>query len=200
VLDGRLLVVAPDGSVREQVADVLRAHSFRVHTAPDVVEALDRSHQQFHAVVLAPLDRHPTSGPWDLPTLLLTDREAQLLSHRDPVAAGDLIAQVTTLLVRRTAALGVLVDPLTHELSASGGSVALSPTEFRLLTALLEAAGVVQRRRHLVSQAWPGDSAVLPNTLDQYVARLRRKLAAVAAPGRIVTSHGIGYRFDADRA
>jgi two-component system response regulator MprA len=32
------------------------------------------------------------------------------------------------------------------------------------------------------------------NTLDQYVARLRRKLREVAADVGIATVHGVGYR------
>jgi two-component system response regulator MprA len=32
------------------------------------------------------------------------------------------------------------------------------------------------------------------NTLDQYVARVRRKLLQVGAPDRIETVRGVGYR------
>jgi two-component system response regulator MprA len=37
---------------------------------------------------------------------------------------------------------------------------------------------------------------VADNTLDQYVARLRRKLSATGDPERSITTvHGVGYRF-----
>ena len=43
---------------------------------------------------------------------------------------------------------------------------------------------------------WPEGAIVADNTLDQYVARLRRKLAAAGRrAGAIATVHGVGYRF-----
>ena len=50
------------------------------------------------------------------------------------------------------------------------------------------------RRRELVRAAWPEGAIVHDNTLDQYVARLRRKLRETAAQATIETSHGVGYR------
>jgi len=52
----------------------------------------------------------------------------------------------------------------------------------------------VVRRRELVSAAWPPGAIVNDNTLDQYVARIRRKLAQLPAPAELVTVHGVGYR------
>ena len=46
------------------------------------------------------------------------------------------------------------------------------------------------------SPAWPDGAIVADNTLDQYVARLRKKVTAVGDDGRrIGTVHGVGYRF-----
>jgi DNA-binding response OmpR family regulator len=50
-------------------------------------------------------------------------------------------------------------------------------------------------RRDLVRAAWPEGAIVYDNTLDQYVARLRRKLRAVASESEITTARGVGYRF-----
>jgi DNA-binding response OmpR family regulator len=52
----------------------------------------------------------------------------------------------------------------------------------------------VVRRRDLVRAAWPDGAIVHNNTLDQYVARLRRKLRDVSAHTAIETAHGVGYR------
>ena len=58
------------------------------------------------------------------------------------------------------------------------------------------AGTAVVRRRELIRAAWPDGAIVADNTLDQYVARLRRKLAEVAgAEHAISTVHGVGYRF-----
>jgi DNA-binding response OmpR family regulator len=57
-------------------------------------------------------------------------------------------------------------------------------------------SGQVVRRRVLVSAGWPHGAVVAENTLDQYIVRLRRKLAAAGDPDRtIATVHGVGYRF-----
>jgi two-component system OmpR family response regulator len=72
--------------------------------------------------------------------------------------------------------------------------VSLTPTEFRLLAALAARPGEVVRRRELVQAAWPAGAMVHDNTLDQYVARLRRKLRDLEAPTAIATAHGVGYR------
>ena len=52
------------------------------------------------------------------------------------------------------------------------------------------------RRRELIRAGWPDGAIVAENTLDQYVARLRRKLVAVAGEEHVITTiHGVGYRF-----
>jgi two-component system response regulator MprA len=91
---------------------------------------------------------------------------------------------------------GLHLDPADHALSGPTGRHPLTPTEFRLLAALMAGAGQVVRRRNLVLAAWPDGASVADNTLDQYVARLRRKVSAVGDDGRrIGTVHGVGYRF-----
>jgi DNA-binding response OmpR family regulator len=89
-----------------------------------------------------------------------------------------------------------VLDPVTHDLCTPAGRASLTPTEFRVLAALVTAGGAVHRRRALVQAAWPPGAIVHDNTLDQYIARLRRKLREVEAPGSIATAHGIGYRYD----
>ncbi len=46
----------------------------------------------------------------------------------------------------------------------------------------------------LLGAAWPDGAIVHDNTLDQFVARLRRKLRELAAECSIDTVHGVGYR------
>jgi two-component system response regulator MprA len=73
-------------------------------------------------------------------------------------------------------------------------SVPLSPTEFRLLARLLARPGEAVRRRDLIRAGWPLGAIVRDNTLDAYIARLRRKLRDLPEPPAIVTVHGVGYR------
>jgi two-component system OmpR family response regulator len=45
----------------------------------------------------------------------------------------------------------------------------------------------------LVDAAWPYGAIVRDNTLDVYVARLRRKLKKLSGAPGIETVHGVGY-------
>jgi two-component system response regulator MprA len=72
-------------------------------------------------------------------------------------------------------------------------SVALTPTEFRLLAALAARPAEVVRRRELISAAWPDGAIVHANTLDTYVGRLRRKLRELGVDDKITTARGVGY-------
>jgi two-component system response regulator MprA len=71
--------------------------------------------------------------------------------------------------------------------------VPLTPTEFRLLAALAAHPGQAVRRASLVSAAWPDGAIVHDNTLDAYLARIRRKLREAGAAEAIETVRGVGY-------
>ncbi|HEY4095091.1 MAG TPA: winged helix-turn-helix domain-containing protein, partial [Baekduia sp.] len=87
------------------------------------------------------------------------------------------------------------LDPTTHAAGHGTREVSLTPTEFRVLAAMAARPGVVLRRRDLVRAAWPEGAIVHDNTLDQYVARLRRKLRELELVElQISTTHGVGYR------
>ncbi len=49
------------------------------------------------------------------------------------------------------------------------------------------------RRRTLVETGWPHGARVAQNTLDAYIARLRRKLRVLPDAPEIETVHGVGY-------
>ena len=73
---------------------------------------------------------------------------------------------------------------------------ALTPIEFRLLACLLGRVGEAVRRRDLVRAGWPHGAIVRENTLDAYLARLRRKLKTLDHAPEIVTVHSVGYRIE----
>jgi len=89
--------------------------------------------------------------------------------------------------------VGLALDPVSHSAAAGGCTERLTPTEFRLLARLLANPEEAVRRRDLVRAGWPHGAIVRENTLDAYVARLRRKLRALPGAPAIVTVHGVGY-------
>jgi len=133
----------------------------------------------------------------------LTDRLAGFGAGGDdyltkPFAVEELIARLRAL-VRRggtdTAIElgGFRLDPTTHAIHCGGVTEALTPTEFRLLAALAGRPDEVLRRRELVEAAWPAGAIVHDNTLDVYLARLRRKLRYIPDSPRIATIQRVGY-------
>jgi two-component system OmpR family response regulator len=117
-----------------------------------------------------------------------------------PFALAELVVRVHALVRRRppaapdgTATGGLVLDPGAHAVVAGERRVPLTPTEFRLLAALAARPGEVVRRATLVAAGWPDGAIVHDNTLDAYVARIRRKLRGVGASGAIATARGVGY-------
>jgi two-component system, OmpR family, response regulator len=100
-------------------------------------------------------------------------------------SGGDLVA---------AAHQGLILDPSQHTVSAGDHSETLTPTEFRLLAALAARPQKALARRELIRTAWPHGAIVQDNTLDVYIARIRRKLAALPDAPTIRTLHGVGYR------
>jgi two-component system, OmpR family, response regulator len=86
-----------------------------------------------------------------------------------------------------------VLDPAAHAIVHDGTTVPLTPTEFRLLAALAAQPGDVIRRATLVAAGWPDGAIVHDNTLDAYLARIRRKLRETGAPEAIETVRGVGY-------
>ncbi len=87
------------------------------------------------------------------------------------------------------------LDVAGHRLFVSGGEVALTATEFRLLLRLMQSPDRVLSRDTLLTDAWGYASDVDSRTVDTHVRRLRRKLGAEAE--RVETVIGVGYRLRA---
>ena len=90
------------------------------------------------------------------------------------------------------------MDLGAHEVTLDGQELSLTPTEFRLLEALLERRGRTQSRRQLLEQAWDVESEVAnriqTRTVDMHIRRLRSKL--LDAGDWIETVRGFGYRIN----
>jgi two-component system response regulator MprA len=114
-----------------------------------------------------------------------------------PFAFAELVARLRALLRRQAipavAAGGLTVDPLAHAAHCGGESVPLTPTEYRLLAVLAARPGEVLRRQELVQAGWPHGAIVHDNTLDAYIARLRRKIRELPDAPELATVHGVGY-------
>ncbi|MEZ0075515.1 response regulator transcription factor [Planotetraspora sp. GP83] len=217
----RVLVVEDDAGLRDVLARGLRDEHFEVLTAPDGAKALRAV--QDHRVDAVVLDiglpdsdgrdvcQAMRAAGIDVPVVFLTARDT-LTDRLSGFSAGgdDYLGKpfhVAELAARVRAALrragrepsiemeGLRLDPVRHHLEVAGVPASLTPTEFRLLACLMASPGAVVRRRVLLRAAWPEGAQVSDNTLDQYLARLRRKLRELDSPLGIATVRGVGYRF-----
>ncbi len=73
--------------------------------------------------------------------------------------------------------------------------VTLTTLEVEILRVLLERRGDVCRREELLERVWGVGAGALTRTLDNHVARLRKKIERdPAAPDLVLTVHGVGYK------
>jgi len=91
----------------------------------------------------------------------------------------------------------IALDLPRHRATLDGELLPLTPTEFRLMEALVESHGRPLTRSALAERALPEASEALERTVDAHVMKIRRKLHArrAGAGSEIETVFGVGYRF-----
>jgi two-component system alkaline phosphatase synthesis response regulator PhoP len=79
--------------------------------------------------------------------------------------------------------------------------VRLTRKEFDLLRYLVEHPGEVITRDRLLDEVWGYERFPTTRTVDTHILRLRQKFEDdPERPAHILTAHGQGYRFVADRS
>jgi len=125
-----------------------------------------------------------------------------------PFKISELIAKVEAVLRRETVyaerrkhqdifTIGDLTLDLTaHEARKGDTTLDLTPTEFKLLEALISNVGHVLSREQLLDHVWEFRSdGVYTRTVDVHVGRLRKKIEDDPDnPRHIVTIAGLGYK------
>ena len=166
--------------------------------------------------VLQELRRRP--GLEDVPVIFLTARREEADRIRGlelgaddyitkPFSPHELVLRVGSILrrVRAPAVAGagrllragpVEVDTDAKRVVVNGAEIILTPTEYRLLAALMERRGRVQTRKQLLQAAWDVHVDIETRTVDMHIQRLRNKLGV--AGDLVETARGFGYRFRSD--
>jgi two-component system KDP operon response regulator KdpE len=87
------------------------------------------------------------------------------------------------------------VDLMRRRVFRDGEETRLTPTEYKLLTALIRQAGRVMTHRQLLQEVWGSNYEDQGHYLRVYMAQLRRKLERDAnRPRLFITEPGVGYR------
>ena len=89
----------------------------------------------------------------------------------------------------------IALDTRTAAVTLDAQPVKLTSHEFRVLSYLMHHAGRVVPQGELVEHIYAQDAERDSNTVEVFIARLRRKLG----PGSIVTTRGLGYRMGEGR-
>ncbi|MFC3170019.1 MULTISPECIES: phosphate regulon transcriptional regulator PhoB [Paracoccus] len=135
-----------------------------------------------------------------------TDRVRGLETGADdyvvkPYSVVELMARLRTQLRRtRPASMGerlsfgdIILDAAEHRVFRAGQALHLGPTEFRLLSTLMEKPGRVWTREQLLDRVWGRDIYVDTRTIDVHVGRLRKALMQNGGNNPVRTVRGTGY-------
>jgi two-component system OmpR family response regulator len=214
----RVLVVEDETALRKQLAASLENAGYAVDSAPDGEQAefLGQT-ESYDAVVLdlglPRMDGLTVLRRWRqagvlVPVLVLTARGSwhEKVQGIDggaddymakPFRMEEVLARLRALIRRATRQTSselhcgpVTLDSRTTNVTLDGTPIKLTSHEFRVLSYLMHHRGRVvsqiELTEHIYSQGFDRDS----NTVEVFVARLRRKLGVAI----IETVRGLGYR------
>jgi two-component system, OmpR family, KDP operon response regulator KdpE len=222
----RVMVVDDDTQILRAVRTSLQARGYEVVTAGNGETALDQLSTAAVDLVILDLSLPGIDGHevirrlrnWsDMPVLILSVRESQaekvaaLDAGADdyvtkPFSIEELLARMRAV-ERRVAGNGgqrpallrfgdLEVDLARHLVRRGGQDVRLTPTEYRLLEAMVTNPGTLLTHRWLLGKVWgPGYTSEF-HYLRVFVRQLRSKLGdQPARPRYITTEPGLGYRW-----
>ena len=123
--------------------------------------------------------------PFGVPELLARIRVALRRAALPPGSTPEPVYQAGSL----------RVDLVRRRVTRDGREVHLTPTEYRLLAALVREAGRVVTHRQLLHEVWGANYLEQTHYLRVYMAQLRHKLEDDATrPRLLATEPGVGYR------
>jgi two-component system phosphate regulon response regulator PhoB len=150
----------------------------------------------------------------EIPIIMLTaraleqDKVSGLESGADdyitkPFSARELVARINAVLRRGTAAQsadrleieGLTLDQASQRVTVGERTVALGPTEYRLLQFFATHPDRVFTRTQLLDRVWGGNVYVEERTIDVHIRRLRKALEDFGYDRFVQTVRGSGYRF-----
>ena len=222
----RVLVIEDDSDIGLGIKTVLAKNGFEVTAVANGREGLRAFHGDPPDLVVLDIGLPEMDGWTvlerirdlsDIPILVLTahsqeaDKVRGLRGGADdyltkPFGNAELVARVQALL-RRNHLAGrslpevyddgiVQVNFGTHEVIVAGEPVGLTPTEYRLLAALVKHRGQVLSPVKLLELAWSDPFGVGPDRVKYSVMRLRRKLGTDSGPDAPIEAvRGFGYRY-----
>jgi len=217
----KVLVVEDESALALQLTKALAAAGYAVDCAADGEQGdfLARTGDYDAAIIdlgLPRIDGLTLLRGWrgsglQLPVLVLTARGSwheKVIGIDEgaddyvakPFEMEEVLARVRGLIRRAARQAGpdlrcgtVIVDPRRAQVTRDGTVVALTGHEFRVLSYLMHHRARLVPQSELIEHIYEHDAEHSSNTVEVFIARLRRKLG----PGIIETVRGLGYRIGA---
>jgi DNA-binding response OmpR family regulator len=224
-MNDTILIVEDEPEFAELLGLWIRRAGYAAVVAPDGTAALQRFYEHHPSLVLLDVALPGSDGWRVLerirefsrvPILMVTARSGEADKIRGlklgaddyvtkPLSFPELLARIEAALRRaatatpeRTSRLqhrDLIVDLDEHRAYVAGREVRLTPTEFRLLTYLVEHAGQLVTHRQVLSSVWGAGYGADVHLLRMTIRNLRHRLdAVVPGGGYIATEYGLGYR------
>jgi two-component system, OmpR family, alkaline phosphatase synthesis response regulator PhoP len=221
MMAGSILIADDERNIVQLVKIYLGNEGFRVETASDGQEALEKARRFRPDLVILDIMMPRLDGlevcrrlrkESNVPVIMLTARTDDIdkivgleLGADDyvtkPFNPRELVARVKAVL-RRTQAPhdqdvtldvgNIHIDPARREVRVGGHEIHLRNKEFELLAALAQERGRVLTREALLSRVWGYEYLGDSRTVDVHVTWLRDKLSDATA--QIQTVRGVGYK------
>jgi two-component system alkaline phosphatase synthesis response regulator PhoP len=89
------------------------------------------------------------------------------------------------------------IRPASNEACLGGNALALTKSEFRLLSLFLRNPGQIFTRQDILDRIYGNRSSCTARAIDTQICGLRKKLGPVSV--HLQSIRGVGYRFDASK-
>ena len=220
-MSNRILVVEDDPAVAQVLRDYLTLEGYVVDNAADGIEALAKATALSPDVMLLDVVLPSVDGFEVCRALSRTNPRTAVvimtarcqpedkirglnLGADDyvtkPFTLEELLARIHAVLRRTRPSIGriqlgdVTIDFIGQHASRGHSSLTLTMREFELLHYMAERQGKVSTREELLRNVWGYRDTTLTRTIDNFIARLRRKIERDPRhPSHIRTAHGDGY-------
>lgn len=219
----RLLLIDDDQTLLHLLSQYLRENNFEVYEAQNGKEGLHLAYAERPDLILLDV-MLPGMDGWeicarlremtDVPVIMLTAKATEADKLRGfrlgvddyvtkPFSFAELVARIQAVLGRLRVSderSGILVhgdivlDLKKYQVTVGGQPLELTPTEFRLLEALVRRKGGVVSDEDLMHEVWGFDRED-PSLVRRYILLLRKKVEQdPSRPLWVRTVRGFGYR------
>jgi DNA-binding response OmpR family regulator len=220
----KILLIDDDPTLIHLLSEFLKDETFEVYSAQNGTDGLRLAYEQGPDLILLDV-MLPRMDGWevcarlremsDVPIIMLTAKTTEADKLRGfrlgvddyvtkPFSFAELVARIQAVLSRSTASGsntgylihgGVTLDTEKYQAYFKDEALDLTPTEYRLLEALVRRKGKVASEAELVQEVWGKYRSEDTALVRRYILMLRKKLEADSSdPKHILTVRGFGYR------